>query len=472
MLSSIKARLLATHLLIAAVATLAASLFLFESFSKLQVRYHEQLLLASAYALADVLETDLGTTHGDTLVKHALGKMADEEIAEFAVFDSHGRLLSATANPSASEYNSEDVAIALTSETHTVKHARKSQVNERVIVFVPMERANKVVGVVRAWISDDDYESSLNYIRMITLLTIAGVGTLSIIIALLLARALITPIRRMRALSQLIAKGNFETRVDSYGSDELAQLAIDLNTMASRLQGLENTRREFIGNVSHDLRSPVSNIRITSEVLERRAEKLGDDSAKLFRIVVLETERLERMIDELMELSAIESGKLVLHKEVFTVRQLLEELVQVANRQAEEKHLTIGILADPEHKVVADRDRLGRAIMNILDNAIKFTPSGGQVVVSARIDGFELIIEVSDTGIGIPAGDIGKVFERFYRTDKARSQKGGTGIGLAIVKYIIDAHEGKVEVRSKEGRGSTFIITLPLHNPLFVAKEN
>lgn len=470
-LSSIKTRLLATHLLIAILATLAASLFLFGSFRRLQVRYHEQYLLASAYALADVLETDFGTSHGNTLVRHALSKIADTKTAEFAVFDSRGKLILATASLSEFKLNPEEVRRALSSKTYSLGNGANTKDGESIVVFVPMERENKVIGVVRAWTRVGDYQSSLSHIRRATLLGIVGASAMSVVISLLLAKALIIPIRRMRALSHRIAKGHFATRIESRGSDELALLATDLNTMASQLCDLQNTRREFMGNVSHDLRSPVSNIRITSEVLERRAERLGDDSVRLFQTIVLETERLERMIDELMELSAIESGTLILHKEPFEARQLLEELVQGTSRQAEEKRLTIGILADPGLCVVADRDRLGRAIMNILDNAVRFTQPGGQIVVSADIENDGLVIKVSDTGIGISDSDMGRVFERFYRTDKARSQKGGTGIGLAIVKHIVEAHGGNAEVRSREGHGSTFSIRLPLHSRSSTSEE-
>jgi two-component system sensor histidine kinase BaeS len=265
----------------------------------------------------------------------------------------------------------------------------------------------------------------------------------------------------MRRLSRRIAQGDFTVRIDRPSRDELGELADDLNTMALQLQDLENTRREFLGNVSHELRSPVSNIRITCEVLERRAEKLGGDGAKLFQTVVTETERLEQMINELMELASIKSGNLVLNKEAFGFEVLAEELVAGIALRAAEKSQEVAVAVDQDLVVVADRDRIGRSISNLLDNAVKFTPEHGRIALEAKRIPGHIAIEVSDTGCGIPREDLTRVFDRFYRANRASQRDRGLGIGLAIVKNVVAAHGGTVEVRSVEGHGCTFKIVLP-----------
>jgi signal transduction histidine kinase len=265
----------------------------------------------------------------------------------------------------------------------------------------------------------------------------------------------------MKRLSRRIAQGDFSIRMDRIGGDELGELAADLNTMASRLQELENSRRDFLGNVSHELRSPVSNIRITSEVLQRRAERLGDDAAELFQTVITETDRLEAMISELIELAAIKSGALVLNKEAFGLEALIDEVMISISLRAQQRNQTVEVAIDPDMIVVADRDRMARVISNLLDNAVKFTPAAGQITLSARRELGRAVIEVSDTGEGMAPEDLPKVFERFFRADKARQRSGGSGIGLAIVKTIVEAHGGDVAVESKEGQGSTFRLSLP-----------
>lgn len=463
MLFSIKSRLIASHLAVAIVAAVAASVYLYLSFGKLQIEYHEHNLLSSAYALADALETDFGTPHGIVQARHALQKLASEDSGEYAVIDVQGQVLAATSSlaHSGSRLSGVDQVLKGKPQTQVKPGARAD--DEHIVASVPIESDGKVVGIVRAWILENDYRASLVPIKRVTTLALCGVIVLSIIVSLVLAQALIIPIRRMRQLSRRIARGDFSIRVRETVSDELGELAADLNMMASKLQDLESVRRDFVGNVSHELRSPVSNIRITSEVLERRAERLGDDSARLFETITAETQRLESMIDELMELSAIESGAMTLDKEVFELKPMLEEILECTAPRADQKNLTIGLLADPGISIVGDRDRLARAIHCLLDNAVKFTPNGGQVVVSARLHECQTIVEVTDSGEGIAADDLPRVFERFYRADKARQRKGGTGIGLSIVKHTAEAHRGTAEVYSEEGHGSTFRMRLPNH---------
>ena len=458
----IKSRLVASHLAVALIAAVAASIYLSISFERLQVEYHKHSLLLSAFALADALETDFGTPHGLLQAKHALRKLADEDPGRYAVVDSEGRVLAATES-GLDDGKLTGLEPPLRGNPHIQIMPRTKDDDERIATSVPIEQNGRVVGAVRAWLSEQDYRSSLAPIKRITFLALCGVIVLSIVISLLLAKALLKPIRRMRQLSRRIANGDLSVRLNETSADELGELADDLNAMTSRLQELESVRRDFVGNVSHELRSPVSNIRITSEVLERRAERLGDDSAKLFRTVVAETERLESMIDELMELSAIESGAMRLEKEVFEIKPMLEELLEFISPRADQKNLTIGLLADPGISVVGDRNRLGRAVHSLLDNAVKFTPDGGQVVLSARRCEDETVIEVTDSGEGIATGDLQRVFERFYRADKTKTRTGGTGIGLAIVKHTAQAHGGSVEAYSEEGHGSTFRIRLPGH---------
>jgi signal transduction histidine kinase len=459
----IKSRLIASHLAVAAVAAVAASIYLSMSFRELQVKYQQHALLSSAYALADALETDFGTPHGLLQARHTMRKLASEDRGVFAVVDKRGRVLTATAASTREGSRLGGLDVALSGKPQTQVTPGTKDNDEHIVASVPIERDGKVVGAVRAWLLEKDYRASLTPIKKITALALSGVIVLSVVVSLVLAQALIIPIRKMRQLSRRIAGGDFGTRVREPSRDELGELSADLNTMASRLQELENVRRDFMGNVSHELRSPVSNIRVTSEVLQRRAERLGDDSVKLFGTVIAETERLESMIDELLELSAIIAGALTLDKEVFELKPMLEELIETISPRAHQKNITLGLLADPSISITADRTRLARTVGNLLDNAMKFTPSGGQVVLSTRRCEDETVIEVTDSGDGIAAEDLPRVFERFYRADKARTRTGGTGIGLSIVKHTVDAHGGTVEVHSVEGQGSTFRIHLPGH---------
>ncbi|GEM_PF-6067422 len=309
---------------------------------------------------------------------------------------------------------------------------------------------------------DADFWNSFANARMTALIVVLVMAAACAGLSYRATRAIADPIADLVKTMRRLASGEFSARAEPGRVREFSDMAEDLNRLASKLQSLEMVYTDFVANASHELRSPVSNIRITSEVLERRAERLGDDASRLFQVIVAETERLEHMIDELMELSAIESGALVLEKQPFNVRALIEELTGTLQPRTEHKGLTIGLLADPDLHIVADRERLARALTNLIDNAVKFTPEGGQIVVTARKTADCVAIEVSDTGDGIPAAELPRLFERFYRADKARRREGGTGIGLPIVKSIVEAHNGVVDVHSEEGAGSRFRIKLPI----------
>jgi signal transduction histidine kinase len=441
---------------------MAALGYIYVSFTRMQADYSEHALLSSAYTLADAVETDFGTQHGRIQIKHAMRELAVEEKVQFAVIETDGTVVSSTV-PNVHTGSKLSTMDKLISGKPNVYHPKvNSPDQKKIIVDVPIEQNKQVVGIVRAWILERDYQSSINPIKRVTGFALAGVMVLCIALSLLLAYALISPIKRMKRLSRRIAQGDFGIRLDKVGTDELGELATDLNTMAAQLQELENSRRDFLGNVSHELRSPISNIRITSEVLQRRAERLGDDSAKLFQTVIVETQRLEIMINELMELAAIKSGALVLNKEAFSLEALIDEIMPGLLIRAQQKQQALETTIDPDLMLFADRDRIARAISNLLDNAIKFTPVTGQIKLQAKQEPDVVVIEVIDTGEGIANDDLPKVFERFYRADKARQREGGSGIGLAIVKNIILAHGGSVDVRSNEGHGSIFRIILPV----------
>jgi len=230
----------------------------------------------------------------------------------------------------------------------------------------------------------------------------------------------------------------------------------------SEVRRLDTVRRDFITNVSHELRTPLAGIKASAETLKEGALSDPEAAAEFVRHIENETDRLAQMVEELLELSRIESGAAPLRMDVVRVASLLERCVQRFAPQAERAGLGLGTeVADGEELAVrGDGDRLDQALGNLLHNAIKFTPAGGQVTVSAAAQGGEVAIAVRDTGIGISADDQTRIFERFYKAAEARGRL-GSGLGLAIVKHIVQAHGGRATVESRPGQGSTFTVALP-----------
>ncbi len=220
---------------------------------------------------------------------------------------------------------------------------------------------------------------------------------------------------------------------------------------------VETIKKDFVANVSHELRTPLASIKGYSEAL------LDDDTDKarqreFLEIIDRHATRMSRIIDDLLILSRLESSAVSLDSAPVDIADLIRSTLKGCLKQASDKSITISSdLPETLPGVMGDRDRLEQVVVNLLDNAIKYTPAGGSVSISAVDLGGEVRVDVSDTGIGIPEDDISRIFERFYRVDKARSRAlGGTGLGLAIVKHIIQGHNGRLEVRSRLGKGSTF----------------
>ena len=231
----------------------------------------------------------------------------------------------------------------------------------------------------------------------------------------------------------------------------------------TEVRRLETARRDFVANISHELRTPLASIKALVETLEGGA--LDDEEAARYFLQLMngEVEHLTQLVRELLELSRIESGQLSLAREAIAPRTLVEQVLTRLVAQAEREGVTlVADAADDLPLVLADPERIGQVLLNLLHNAIKFTPAGGRVVVGAAQRDDAVAFSVRDSGTGIDPDDLPRIFERFYKADKARSG-GGTGLGLAIVKHLVGAHEGTVAAQNNaDAQGATFTFTLPL----------
>lgn len=229
----------------------------------------------------------------------------------------------------------------------------------------------------------------------------------------------------------------------------------------TELRRLETIRRDFVANVSHELRTPLASIRAMAETLQDGAIEDASVADRFVRIIVGEVERLTRILEDLLVLSRAESQ--LPERAPFALDSLMLSVAERFQTQANKIHITLTIQTPSPLTVVANRDLIEQVLVNLVDNAIKYTPEGGGVEIRAEQQERRITVLVSDTGIGIMSQDLPRLFERFYRVDKARSrQSGGTGLGLSIVKHIIETHGGQVNVESEYGRGSTFSFFLPV----------
>jgi two-component system phosphate regulon sensor histidine kinase PhoR len=230
----------------------------------------------------------------------------------------------------------------------------------------------------------------------------------------------------------------------------------------TRMRRLETVRRDFVSNISHELRTPLASVKALTETLQAGAMEDPPTARRFLNKMETEIDALSHMVSELLELTRIESGQVPLKLKSVTASELLNNAVERLSVQAERGEININVFhSDNLPNIIADPPRLGQAIVNLLHNAIKFTPAGGEIRLNAAQKDDKVIFSIEDTGIGIPRDDLSRIFERFYKADRARSG-GGTGLGLAITRHLVEAHGGQIWAESIEGEGSTFYFTIPI----------
>ena len=290
----------------------------------------------------------------------------------------------------------------------------------------------------------------------------------AIVVSWLISRRVVAPVRAMMAASQLIAGGDYGGRVQVPGDlaqgdlDELGELAVNFNQMATRLEQIETMRRQLIGDVAHELRTPLTAIKGTMEAL---IDNVLPADAETYQQVYREADRLQRMVNDLQELSQVEAGAYSLNRQPLSVASLVTALTNRLGRQYEEKGVVLQADVPLDlPPVLGDEDRLGQVLLNLVGNALQYTTAGGTVEISARRQAGEIQIAVHDTGLGLATEDLPRIFDRFYRADKSRARAGGgSGIGLTIARHLVEAHGGKLLATSSGlGRGSTFTFSLPI----------
>lgn len=298
----------------------------------------------------------------------------------------------------------------------------------------------------------------------------AAVGiAIAIILSIIFAFWLTRPIKTLVEHARTISGGDYTSRVAFHTEDELQELGETLNEMAEKLQlaveemeKAETIRREFVANVTHELKTPLTSISGFVETLQDGADENPQIRKKFLDIIAVETARLKRLINDILVISDIESGREANTDTDINVKEVMGEIVDFLHPVIEEKHITIETHYAYEIYIGGNRDRFKQMMLNLIENAVKYSNENGMIKIQAQKREENIFITVEDNGIGIAKEHLPRLFERFYRADKSRSQKvGGTGLGLAIVKHIVALFDGDIKVESCEGEGTKFTVRLP-----------
>lgn len=323
--------------------------------------------------------------------------------------------------------------------------------------------------IIRLAITTDEVELNMTWLRSRILQSIIIIFLFTSFIVVIASKYLTKPIMKMASVAEQISLGNLEHRIEVRSNDEIGKLANSLNKMIDKLnedivklKKLELIRKQFLGNVSHELRTPIFSLQTAIETLLDGAVDDRSVNREFLEKALNNAKRIDQLLSDLIEISRIESGEMKMNMGYFNLKNFLNECIELSSDEANKNGLSlICIIPDENIFTYGDKERLYQVMENLISNAIKYTPSGGNIKVYTKSDSQSVEIFVEDNGIGIPEKHIDRIFERFYRVDEDRSRNvGGTGLGLAIVKHIVEAHNSKVNVKSQVGHGSVFSFKL------------
>ena len=294
---------------------------------------------------------------------------------------------------------------------------------------------------------------------------LGGAALLALVTFFVLGHGIRRSTRKLDAAMHAVAEGNLHSRVDITAHDEFRDLARGFNAMSKRLGELDELKSDFLSNVSHELRTPIASVKQSAQLMqEGLLGPMSDEQEEMVDIILSNSKRLSALINNLLDTAKLEAGRIELSPEPTDLPELVRSIVKTVAPLAQEKDLTVSLHADADMPLVPlDPVRIEQVVTNLLSNAIKFTPEGGTINLKCiRQDGCA-VCAVEDSGVGIPREELPYVFDKFHqvRATKTRRTK-GTGLGLTIVRHLIQAHGGSINVRSQQGEGTTFTFTLPL----------
>lgn len=304
---------------------------------------------------------------------------------------------------------------------------------------------------------------SLGGVQRQMLTAFAAVAAVAMIAALIFSRVLTGPIARLTKTIQRMGKGDLSARVQVKGSGEMRALAQAYNAMAEKLESLDQSRNQFVSNASHELKTPMTTLKIMLQSLIAQPDMPAELRTEFMQDMDHEIDRLTGIVNDLLTLTRMDSHAMTLKLGSLDLCELAQSTLRRLEPMAEQRGQRLTADLSESLLLTADGAKLEQVMYNLVENAVKYTPEGGHIHVAVFRTGKQAVFAVTDDGPGIPAEDQPHIFDRFYRVDKARSREtGGTGLGLSIVKQIVALHHGTVTVESQEGTGSTFRVELPM----------
>jgi len=487
MFNRLTTRLILSHLLVIAVAMALLSFVLLSLVQGYFLQATQQSLMIQARLTAQALTSSQGITltnimqtilpsASNVLQQQQFNRLSDREFSALGnlniqsnaslatrirVMDERGVVLADSLGADVGRDLSGDPAVAAALQGH--ERARTQ--GDVMTAAVPLRKEGRVAGAVSLSQPLRDVTAVLADLRTRLALSAVVSLVLSALVGLVLARAIARPVRELTRAANHLAQGDFDYPLDASSPDELGELARAFRSMSGDLQRTLQARTDLVTNVSHELRTPLTAVKGLVETLRDGAVDDLEVRDKFLASIEGETDRLIRLVNDLLTLSRADAQALALHRERFDLADLARSCADELTAHASAQNVSISVEGSSIH-VHADADRIRQVLVNLLDNAIRYSPPGESVTVSVTPLPGSVTVSVQDRGPGIPAAEQDRVFERFYRADKSRARKGegGAGLGLAIAQTLVEAHGGHITLKSSPGQGTTVHFTLPVEH--------
>ncbi len=458
--------MLSTYLLLILVLFFLLTTLIPQYIVDWQIEYRKNNLQIAGNEIGNRIDYYLGfydSTIYVTYIDNVTRQYAGSLNSRVMIFDENGRILSDSNNQFKQQIlDLPQIRDALNGNP-TWSNYFFNDIGNVLYLAVPVFFDGNISGGVLIANSINDLYDNVDIINntIKTIIFIAGV--LITVGVAIISNHFLKPINKFYPVINKLAKGDFGDRVDVKSNDEFKMLADSFNSMSIKLDEVERQREDFVGNVSHELKTPLSSIKLLSESLLTQ-EKVEEKVYKEFLTDINnETDRLNSIVTELLSLVDLNKKHLVLEYEMTNLNTNIDKILDQLKPFADQKNIKIVFEELDSIVMRLDKNKIKQAIINIVHNAIVYTPEFGVVTVRLYKDRDHVVLEIEDTGYGIPKENIDSIFDRFYRVDKARSRNtGGTGLGLSISKQIINLHHGSISVTSVLGVGSTFYIRLPI----------
>ena len=463
MLNGIKERMIGSYLFIIIFTVVIIESFLIFSISRYYYKNMENMVSNQIKVSVDFYNSYLASSS----LKKNISDNADifwkNTSAEVQVVDVSGRMLmDSIGNFIPGKVKGEDIKNALNGDLGISIETDKKTSEKVLYVSKALKSNGKVEGVLRFVTSLSEVDTIIKKISFMLIFIGIAVIIMAGIISVFISNSITRPLREVTAMARKMADGRFNERIEKKRDDEIGELFDALNFMADEILKNEKLKNEFVASVSHELRTPLTSIKGWASTMRTGDFSDREELETGLEIIENESDRLTKMVEELLDFSKFVSGKITLKKDYVDIKNTIEYIKKQFSLRAWRQNINFSVkVQDNMPLVLLDENRIKQVLNNLLDNAFKFTQEGGRVTLKAFIRDENLIVIVGDTGIGIPEDELPKVTEKFF---KGKSDKCSNGIGLSICKEIVSLHGGKIEITSELVKGTEITLTIPVED--------